>query len=100
MITITPTGVATLITDKPKPRRLTNRRILLTLGTIIALPFLVAFIAGAFIGISKGIDGDAKKGPDTHTMQVLNQARIDTGRNCWAEWNETQNGFEVICAAK
>lgn len=108
MIRITPTGTATLITDKPRAPRLTARRIGLILGGMIVLPFILTLVIAMGAGLYQGIttQDDAKRGPSAHTLDILRNARATSTTPCWAEWNETQasqglgDGFEVICAAR
>lgn len=100
MIRISPTGSATLITDKPRPPRFTRRRIALILGGLIIAPFLAIFLIGATVGIYKGITESGAPQLPSHTQQILNDAQAHSKTPCWAEWNpKVEDNFEVICGA-
>lgn len=75
-----------------RTRKIRNGVIAGALGLIL-LPFLAA----ATIGLVRATE--RPMGPDAHTLQLLQDARSHSTTPCWAEWNEIQNGFEVICAA-
>lgn len=71
-----------------------KRRRRTVIGALCAIP-LALFASAAIIGLVQATG--APKGPDAHTREILRNARAENG-NCWAEWNEIQRGFEVICS--
>lgn len=91
------------ITTIPAPQRLTARRILIILGAMIMVPIIMTITAAMGIGLMRAAAETAPhtKGPDAATMRILDNARRaeePKGNTCWAEWNEVQAGFEVICS--
>lgn len=91
------------ITTLPAPQRLTARRIAIILGAMIILPIIMTITAAMGIGLMRAAAETPShtQGPDANTMRILDNARRaeePKGNTCWAEWNEIQDGFEVICS--
>jgi hypothetical protein len=89
------------LTTVAAPRKVTARRIFLTLFAIIATPLILTFIIGAAMGVAQGISADHNRpaGPDAATLAILKHAQATSKTPCWAEWNFDQKGFEVLCGA-
>lgn len=90
------------ITTIPAPQRLTARRIAIIAGAMIFVPIIMTITAAMGIGLMRAAaDAPHTKGPDANTMRILDNARRaeePKGNTCWAEWNEIQDDFEVICS--
>ena len=60
----------------------------------------VAVVSTAPVAQSVPSVNAGQRGPNASERAILAQAQAETKRSCWAEWNEVQIGFEIICSAK
>lgn len=82
------------ITEMPKTPFWSKRRITLTLATIILTPFLIAFIAGATVGILRGMhENPIHPATSTNSAQVkeFNDGFQDSKRD------DCQQGSQFAC---
>jgi hypothetical protein len=73
--------------------RILARRIIL--GALIIGGLI--FISAAIIGLAKGAHSAPANRPTAQEFAILHNAEKAGNKNCRLEWNEAQNGHEVIC---
>jgi len=78
-------------------RRKIIRRIIA--GTAILITAL--FLSAAIIGLQKAAIEGTKQGPNATDYATLRDAqKANPNSDCYFEWNEVQNAFEVICSGQ